>query len=235
MCPFPIIKSSFASRQGTKRFGASVFRPDPQHGNRRKTPTRYELRNAEYAPQYCPWLSFDCWLDAATSIVRVPDFWYGRTAFARYRGETAPLIRIEHSVFIDRPLDDVFDYLAAPWNMPEWQEAVLEAEPIGDQPIGPDTRVRVRRQFMGQTVTLVLDTTEFQPNERFAFASESGPIALRGLVEVEPHNRGTSVVFTVSGEAEGLLSLAGPFIEQIVRSETVENAARLKKILEGKG
>ena len=40
-----------------------------------------------------------------------------------------PLIRIEHSVVIDRPLDDVFAYLAAPWNMPEWQEAVLGSEP----------------------------------------------------------------------------------------------------------
>ena len=145
------------------------------------------------------------------------------------------MIRIEHSIVIDRPLDDVFAYLAAPWNMPEWQEAVLEAKPIGDQPIGPDTRVRVRRRFMGQIVTLVLETTEFRPNERFSFASESGPIALSGTVAVEPHERGTSVVFTVSGEAESLLSLAGPFIEQIVRSETVENAARLKKILEGKG
>ena len=68
-----------------------------------------------------------------------------------------------------------------------------------------------------------------------AFASESGPVALRGSVAVEPHERGTSVVFTVSGEAEGLLSLAGPFIEQIVRSETVDNATRLKEILEAKG
>ena len=145
------------------------------------------------------------------------------------------MIRIEHSVVIDRPLDDVFAYLAAPWNMPEWQEAVLEATPIGDQPIGPDTRVRVRRRFMGQTVTLVLDTTEFELNERFAFASESGPIALRGTVAVERHERGTSVVFTVSGEAEGLFSLAGPFIEQVVRKETVDNATRLKEILEAKG
>ena len=119
--------------------------------------------------------------------------------------------------------------------MPEWQEAVLEATAIGDDAIGADTRVRVRRRIMGQTVTLVLETTEFRPNERFSFASESGPIALSGTVAVEPHGRGTSVVFTVSGEAEGLFSLAGPFIEQIVRSETVDNASRLKEILEGKG
>lgn len=145
------------------------------------------------------------------------------------------MIRIEHSIVIDRPLDDVFAYLAAPWNMPKWQEAVLEATPIGDEPIGADTRVRVRRRFMGQTVTLVLETTEYKENERFSFVSESGPIALRGTVAVEPHERGTSVVFIVSGEAEGLFSLAGPFIEQIVRGETVENAGRLKKILEGRG
>ena len=119
--------------------------------------------------------------------------------------------------------------------MPEWQDAVLEATVIGDQPIGPDTRVRVRRQFMGQTVTLVMETTEFRPNERFSFASESGPVTLRGSVAVEPNNPGTTVVFTVSGEADGLLALAGPFIEQIVRKETVENAARLKDILEAKG
>ena len=173
--------------------------------------------------------------DASASIVRLSLFWYRRLALVLQHGEHFALIRIEHSIVIDRPLDDVFAYLAAPSNMPQWQEAVLEAEPIGNMPIGLDTRVRVRRQFMGQSVTLVLDTTEFQPNERFAFASESGPIALRGTVVVEPHDRGTSVLFTVSGEAEGLLALAGPFIEQIVRKETVDNAARLKEILEGRG
>ena len=145
------------------------------------------------------------------------------------------LIRIEHSVVVDRPLEDVFAYLAEPRNMPKWQEAVLEAVPIGDRPIGADTKVRVRRRFMGQNVTLTLDTTEYEQDERFSFTSESGPIALSGTVAVTPHGKGTSVTFTVAGEAEGLFSLAGPFIEQIVRSETVENAARLKDILEGRG
>ena len=144
------------------------------------------------------------------------------------------MIRIKHSIVIDRPLEDVFAYLAAPWNMPEWQEAVLEAAPIRDQPIGPDTKVRVRRRFMGQIVTLVLDTTEFRANECFSFASNSGPIALNGTVAVEPHGQGTSVVFTVAGEAEGLFSLAGPFIEQIIRQETVDNATSLKRILESR-
>ena len=182
--------------------------------------------------QYSPCLRCDLQPIITASIVRLDCFWYGKVAFVRYLGETCPLIRIEHSIVIDRPLDDVFDYLAAPWNMPEWQEAVLDASPIGDAPIGADTRVRVRRRFMGQVVTLVLETTEFKPNERFSFASDSGPIALSGTVAVSPHGQGTSVLFTLSGEASGLFMLAGPFIEQIVRQETVDNAARLKKIME---
>ena len=59
-----------------------------------------------------------------------------------------------------------------------------------------------------------------------------GPVTLRGTVAVRPLDGTTEVLFTVSGEANGLLLLAGPFIEQIVRQETVENAASLKRILE---
>ncbi len=144
------------------------------------------------------------------------------------------MIHIEHSIYIDRPSDEVFAYLATPGNMPEWQEAVLEAKALDDHPGGADTRVRVRRRFMGQIVSIILETTEFKQNEHFSFASNSGPIALNGSVTVEQHEEGTSVMFTVSGEAEGLISLAGPVIDQIVRKETVENATRLKEILEGR-
>ena len=118
--------------------------------------------------------------------------------------------------------------------MPEWQTDVLEATTVGDQPIGPDTKVRVRRQFMGQNVNLTLETMEFKPGERFSFASESGPITLNGSVAVSRHEQGTSVTFTVSGEGSGLLMLAGPFIEQIVRQETIDNALNLKRILESR-
>lgn len=144
------------------------------------------------------------------------------------------MISVEHSIVIERPLDEVFDYLTAPWKMPEWQSDVLEASTVGDQPIGPDTKVRVDRRFMGQTVTLTLETTEFKPNERFSFASESGPISLKGSVAESPHEQGTSVRFTVSGEGSGLMMLAGPFIEQAVRQETIDNALNLKRILESR-
>ncbi|MCY4530248.1 MAG: SRPBCC family protein, partial [Chloroflexi bacterium] len=41
------------------------------------------------------------------------------------------MIRIKHSIVIDRPLDDVFEYLAAPWNMPEWQGGGPRAAGVG--------------------------------------------------------------------------------------------------------
>lgn len=143
-----------------------------------------------------------------------------------------PVIRVKHSIVVDRPLKEVFDYLTNPEKTPEWQESVIESTVITDGPIGLDTKVRVSRRFMGQSITLVLETTEFVPNERFSFKMDSGPVPLEGLVEVEPKEPGTNVTFTVSGDLGGLFSLTGPLIKQIVQSETVANGNRLKEILE---
>jgi len=142
------------------------------------------------------------------------------------------LIRVKHSIVVERPLQEVFEYLTTHEKTPEWQESVIESAVITEGPIGSDTKVKVSRRFMGQSITLILDTTEFVPNERFSFKTESGPVPLEGMVEVEPKELGTAVTFTVSGDPGGVFSLAGPFIQQIVRKETVENAKRLKTILE---
>ena len=142
------------------------------------------------------------------------------------------MLRVNHSVVIDRPLQEVFSYLTAPEKTPEWQDAVIESTVITEGPIGLDTKVRVSRRFMGESITLILDTTEFVPNERFSFKTQSGPVPLEGIVEVEQNGPATKVTFTVSGDPGGLFSLAAPFIKQVVHSETVENANRLKDILE---
>ena len=142
------------------------------------------------------------------------------------------MIRIKHSIVVYRPLEEVFSYLTNPEKTPEWQQSVTESTVITDGSIGLDTKVRVSRRFMGQSITLVLDTTEFVPNERFSFKTDSGPVPLEGTVEVQPKDLGTKVTFNVSGDPGGLFTLLGPFISQIVRNETVENANRLKDVLE---
>ncbi len=126
----------------------------------------------------------------------------------------------------------MFDYLTTPEKTPEWQESVTEAMVVSDGPIGLDTKVKVSRRFIGQSITLILETTEFVPNERFSFKTESGPVPLEGTVQLELTDLGTKVTFTVSGDPGGVFSLAGPFIKQVVRNETVANAQRLKGILE---
>lgn len=142
------------------------------------------------------------------------------------------MIRVKHSIIVDRPLPEVFEYLTTPEKTPEWQEAVIESTIITEGPIGSDTKVRVTRRFMGKSITLILDTTEFVPNERFSFRTESGLVSLEGTVVVEPKGVGTAVTFTMSGDPGSVFSLAGPFIQQIVRKETVDNANLLKIILE---
>ena len=142
------------------------------------------------------------------------------------------MIHVKHSVAIDRPPDEVFAYLATPENMPHWQEGVVDASVIGGLPAGPDTTIEVRRKLMGRTLTIVFQTTEFVENRRFAFTSVSGPVSMSAEVEVASLDGGAVVTFSVSGKPDGALGLAGPFIEQIIRRETLANSARLKEIIE---
>lgn len=85
---------------------------------------------------------------------------------------------------------------------------------------------------MGRILTIVFQTTEFVENQRFVFASVSGPVSMSAEVEVASQDSGAVVTFSVSGKPDGALGLAGPFIEQIIRRETLANSARLKEILE---
>lgn len=142
------------------------------------------------------------------------------------------MIHVKHSIAIERPPDEVFAYLATPENIPHWQEGVVDASVIGGLPAGPDTTIEVRRKLMGRTLTIVFQTTEFVENQRFAFASVSGPVSMSAEVEVASQDSGAVVTFSVSGKPDGALGLAGPFIEQIIRRETLANSARLKEILE---
>ncbi len=142
------------------------------------------------------------------------------------------MIHVKHSVAIDCPPDAVFAYLAAPENMPHWQEGVVDASVIGELPAGPDATIEVRRKLLGRTLTIIFETTEFVENHRFAFTSVSGPVSMSAAVDVASQDSGAVVTFSVSGKPNGALGLAGPLIEQIIRQETLANSAKLKEILE---
>jgi uncharacterized membrane protein len=142
------------------------------------------------------------------------------------------MTKIERSIVIGRPVDEVWEFVHDIASDRLWQTTLVESEQLTDGPMGVGTRVREVRHFLGLKVELAWEVTEFEPKRRSAIKGISGPVPLSGGYRLEPLDDGTR--FTVSGEldAHGLFKLAEPVFARITSRELEANLGHLKDLLE---
>jgi Polyketide cyclase / dehydrase and lipid transport len=68
--------------------------------------------------------------------------------------------KIERSIVIDRPIDEVFSFVREPGNDSAWQTTLIDSARVDDGPIGVGTQVRGRRRFLGMQVEMTKEITE---------------------------------------------------------------------------
>ncbi|MEX1296506.1 MAG: SRPBCC family protein [Candidatus Limnocylindrales bacterium] len=140
-------------------------------------------------------------------------------------------MRFSNTIDIKRPPEEVFDYLAAPENIPEWNYAISESERSPSGPIGIGTRIRQRRT-LPRPAEEQLEVTELQPDRRLVLAGDVGPLHGTVSYELEPTSDGTQLTNDVELDASGPLRLAAPLFTGRVRAAVADNLATLKRTLE---
>ncbi|TDB37826.1 MAG: hypothetical protein D9V44_07190 [Actinobacteria bacterium] len=135
------------------------------------------------------------------------------------------------SVFIDRPVHEVFAFVADLTNQPRWQTGVISATVVGGGPIGIGSRVRIASSYQGRSGESELEVTEFTPDDRIGFRTSS-PVRGHGSYAVRADGAGTRVSVSGSVQLEGIASLAGGIAEKMVEREMTRSLERLKAILE---
>lgn len=60
------------------------------------------------------------------------------------------MARFEHTVEIERPVEEVFAFLAEPHNLPRWQPSMQRLRPHGRGPLRPGLEVTEVRRFLGR-------------------------------------------------------------------------------------
>lgn len=137
----------------------------------------------------------------------------------------------EHTVEIERPVEDVFAFLAEPANFPRWQPSLREVRPRRNGPLRPGLEVTEVRRFLGRELETTWTCTEHRPNVRSVIESAEGPVPFRGTFRLEPV--GTRTRFTWTVETRGVAArLAGPLAGRLTRRELAVNTLRLKHLLE---
>ena len=143
-------------------------------------------------------------------------------------------VRVETDVKADP--QRVFDYLADGEKLPEWMAEFLEVEKVSD---GAPARGTVYRYVMRRGANSTFEWSEFEPARRIAWDGERVPsmpggwIKPDGYYELSPRDGGTHVAIVLQAAVGGTMKLMQPLMGRQMRKGTIEDAARLKAILEG--
>lgn len=140
-------------------------------------------------------------------------------------------MRFSNTIEIRRPSDEVFDYLATPENIPQWNHAIAESERFPAGPIGIRSRIRQRRTAP-RPAEEELEVTELMPGRRLVLAGDIGPLHGTVSYELESTSDGTRLTNDADLDASGPFRLAAPLVAGRVRAAVAENLATLKEILE---
>jgi uncharacterized protein YndB with AHSA1/START domain len=123
------------------------------------------------------------------------------------------------NVTIDRPVAEVFAYVAAPRNLPAWNSAVESVVPAGRH------HYVMRRRLPGGPATNDLAVTALDPPALFEIRTTSGPTPFVYRYRFEPAGGGTLVTLDAQVELPGLLA-------RLLRRGVDANLATLRAILE---
>ena len=142
------------------------------------------------------------------------------------------MIRVEKSGVIERPVEEVFAYIADQTNAPAWQSGLVEVRRTTEGPIGVGTKHTLARMFMGRRMEADNEYVAYEPNRRIAFKVTSGPMRAEASYLFEAVAEGTRVTSTIEMDTSGFLSLAEPLIAAGLRREIKAAIPVLKDLLE---
>jgi uncharacterized membrane protein len=147
------------------------------------------------------------------------------------KGETK-MAKVEVSVVINRPVEEVFTFMRDIKNWLKWQSGMLEAEQSSEGPVGVGTTYQGVNEFLGRRMEWTSEIIAFEQDKLVEQRIKSGPMLLEQFVKFEPVEGGTKLTLGGEGETGGLFKLAEPMVNRRMQKEMEGNISNLKDILE---
>jgi uncharacterized protein YndB with AHSA1/START domain len=146
-------------------------------------------------------------------------------------------MRFTNLVTINRPVADVFAYLARLENIPAWNYAIASTAKLTDGPVRVGTRY-LQRRTLPKPSEEVLEVVELDPDRRLVLRGDLGLFGAEVTYELQPAASGpgaeaTTLANTMVLRASGGLRLIGPVAARPIRASVAANLEVLKRILDG--
>jgi uncharacterized membrane protein len=142
------------------------------------------------------------------------------------------MIRVETSVHIDRPSDEVFAFISNFENNPQWQSGQIEARFTSDGPLRVGSTYDQVAKFLGRRIISTFEVLEYEPGRRVKASSTSGSFPITFTRMVEPAGDGADVSAVIEGDSSGFFKLAEPLLARMVQRSVDTDYRNLKNIME---
>lgn len=140
--------------------------------------------------------------------------------------------KIEVSVVIDRPAEEVWAYAMDFEKRPLWRSGLLEDKVTSEGPIGVGTTHHAVGQMIGRRMEFDAVITEYEPPHKCCDQSTAGPFPAETCLALQPVEGGTRVTQVVEADVGGFFRLAEPLVVRLVRRNLESELHNLKDILE---
>ncbi len=142
------------------------------------------------------------------------------------------MINLDFGVLVDRPVKDVFAFVADPNNMSKWNSAVVGLEQIIPGAVGVGTKFKSIGEMMGRRIEGEMQVTIYEPDTKCGFQLQAGPMQVNLTLAFKMVGTGTKINLNAQGNPGGIFKLAEGVMAGQVRSMMEGNLARLKSVLE---
>jgi uncharacterized protein YndB with AHSA1/START domain len=143
------------------------------------------------------------------------------------------MIRIERSVAIAAPPDEVFAVVTDLSTHPEWRPSVREFRTADGGPPAVGSEIVEVVRFAGRDVRMRYRVTELEPPRAFAAGYVAGPIEVAIRFDVAPTETGARAVFTCDTERPRIARVVPfPFFGALMGRYMDDELGRLRDLVE---
>ena len=142
------------------------------------------------------------------------------------------MARVEGEIIINRPVEEVFDFVADERNEPRYNARMVRAEKVSSDPIGAATRFETELTTLGRTMSMTVEFTRFERPRLLASRTTSSMMETEGALTFESVAAGTRMRWSWEVRPRGAIRLMTPLVGLLGRRQERAIWSELKRVLE---
>jgi uncharacterized protein YndB with AHSA1/START domain len=142
------------------------------------------------------------------------------------------MVVVKGDILIERPPEDVFDFVADEENEPRYNPEMRYAKKVTEGPTGIGTTYEAEVTARGKAIPMTIRFTDYDRPHRLAERVHMDTMDLTGGLTFEPIDGGTRMRWSWSLQPHGALRFMGPLVARLGRRQEQRIWTSLKRLLE---